>query len=134
MKKLVLATVVSMTLAPAAYAQAVDVASVRAACLVGGGACIAAVQTLLASPAYIALPPADRTALIGTVAAEVRSVGLESAVATVDADVVAALNELVAEAVEEGDVTLSNSIEEAAAQVDDGETTETADPIAFSNN
>ncbi len=134
MKKFILASVLSISIVPAAYAQAIDIASVRAACLVGGGACLAAVQTLLASPEYAALSTAGRTAILGTVAAEVRSVGLQSDVVAVDVDVVDALEELVVVAVDEGDTTLSNSIQVAAAQVSSGETTETAEPVAFSTN
>ncbi len=134
MKKFVLASIASLSIAPATYAQSVDLAVVRAACLVGGGSCLSAVQTFLASPEYVALPAVDRVAQIGALAAEVRSVGLEAEVTAVDTDVVAALTVLSSEAVDEGDTTLSTSIVTASAQVSSGETTETAEPVAFSSN
>lgn len=121
MKEFVLASVAALTLASGAQAQnQALLAQIRAACAIGGGNCVAAVQSLRASAAFNALSSAQKTALVGAVVTEVREVGAETEVVAVDIDVADALEELAEVVEEEGDAELAETIQEVAQEIQSG--------------
>ena len=137
MKKFLAVTTVALTLAPVAHAQdAALLQQARTACSVAGGSCLAFMQALRVSPEFLALAPAERSAFVGTVAAEIRDVGVEIVDVAIDADIAEALDELADVAEDEGDTTLAESLEAIAVEIETGggEETEEVPTGTFSDN
>lgn len=109
---------------------------IRAACLIGNGSCRDAIRALREMPIFLAFTPAQRSLFVGTVAAEMRSVGVSIDQIEVDLDVAEALFDLADVAKADGDFTLADSLNMIADEIRTGRSLEAGEIAtgSFSEN